>query len=431
MTIIFLAFRSVILQRKRYFLMFIAILVGFTLVTFVHSASYGALETVKAKAARYFSGHISITGYDNKKQILHEPETIIRKLAGADLPIRTIASRTIYYKNNASLFFAGESIRQRRLIGIDFEAERDELSRLEFLEGEIDDILENGDNGIFISEAAARILGARTGDDLMLYLTTDTGQYNTATLYIRGIFRETSLFGYVAYMRQQDLNRLLVRAPGSATDVAVYADAGVNHEQLLHDISGILAEEYKVLPYMPKKAALYEELAAVDWSQGPVLAPLTLDAHLDQITTIMDAVLVVTWFVLALFMVIVMVGILNTYRVLVYERTGEIGTLRALGMKRQDVRRMFLFEAFFLDISASFSGFVISFLLMKLISVINIGALPGAGIFTERGLLKPHISPELVGLTLLMMLVAVLAAAFGPAHKASRMAPADALRAEN
>ena len=430
MTTVFLALRSVILQRKRYMLMFIAILVGFTLVTFVHSASYGALEVVKTKAARYFSGHISITGYSNNKQILSNPQTVVDSLVTADLPIRTLATRTIYYKNNASLFFAGESIRQRRLIGIDFEAEQDELSKLEFLGGSIDNIIDDGKNGILISETAARLLGARTGDDVMIYLTTDTGQYNTATLYIKGIFRETSLFGYVAYMRQQDLNRMLVREPESATDIAVYAEAGENHNDLLMEISEILSIEHKVLPFMPTKADLYNELSEINWKEGPVLAPLTLDAHLAQITMILDAVLIITWFVLALFMMIVMVGILNTYRVLVYERTSEIGTLRAIGMNRRDVRTMFLCEAFFLDIAASFSGFVISLLFMKLVSMIDISGIPGAGLFTERGLLKPHMKPELVCITLIMMLIAVLIAAFGPANKASKMAPVDALRTE-
>jgi ABC-type lipoprotein release transport system permease subunit len=409
--------------------MFVAILAGFTLVTIIHSASYGALETVKTKAARYFSGHISITGYDNGKQVLHNPQDILDKLSAADLPIRTLASRTIYYKNNASLFFAGESIRQRRLIGIDFDREKDELSQLDFLEGSIEDIQINGENGIFISEAAAKILGARTGDDLMLYLTTETGQYNTATLYIRGVFRETSLFGYVAYMRQEDLNRLLVTESTAATDIAVYAEAGVNHDNLLKKIRELLAVDYQVLPFMPNKEALKEQLNN-EAGQEYVLAPLTLDAHLDEITAIMDAVLIVTWFVLALFMVIVMIGILNIYRVMVYERTGEIGTLRALGMQKQEVRRMFLFEALLLTLSASFSGFVISFVLMKLIGMINISALPGAGIFTEQGLLKLLINPELVVLTLFLMLGAVLTAALGPANKAAQMTPAEALRAE-
>ena len=428
--IIFLAFRSLLLQRKRYFLMALAIFFGFTLITVIHSLAYGALETVKLKAARYFSGHISITGYADGRQILADPEGVIDSLRSADLPVRTIASRTIYYRTNASLFFAGESIRQRRLIGIDFLAEEEELSNLEFLEGSIDNLADQGRNGILISEAAAHMLGARVGDSVMLYITTDTGQYNTATLYVRGIFRETSLFGYVAYMRQEDLNRLLLREPGSATDIALYAEPGVNHGRLLEAIREHLSSDYRILPHMPTKAALTEELARVDWENGPVLAPLTLDAHLDQITNIIDAFLAVAWFILVLFVLIVMVGILNTYRVLVYERTREIGTMRAMGMTREKVRWMFLLEAAMLAVFSILAGFIFSLFIMRLFTFVSLGILPGAGLFTDRGLLKPHIDAGMVALTFVMMLGAVVAAAYGPANRASRVPPAEALRTE-
>ena len=81
--------------------MFIGILIGFTLVTLIYSISYGALETIKTKAARYFSGHISITGYP----ILEDPEDVISIIKNSGLPIRTVAPRTIYYRENAALFF--------------------------------------------------------------------------------------------------------------------------------------------------------------------------------------------------------------------------------------------------------------------------------------------------------------------------------------
>ncbi len=412
--------------------MFFAILIGFSLVTFVHSLAYGSLETIKLKAARYFSGHISITGYGWGDKEIPDADELIDQLNNADLPVRTVVPRTVSYKTNASLFFAGNSIRQRRLVGIDFEAEQREFSSFDFLDGSIDAMLDGEENGILISEVAAKILGARSGDSLMLYLTTDTGQYNTATLYVKGIFRETSLFGYVAYMRQKDLNRLLVQKPDFATDIAIYTKAGVNNDLVIEDIRNILSENYNVLPRMQSKNELYRQLDSVDWREKRlVLAPLTLEAHLNQIKTIFDAVLIVTWFVLVLFMLIIMVGILNTYRVMVYERTSEIGTLRSLGMQRSQILGMFLLEAFFLDIIASFSGFVISYFLMKFIGIIDISRLPGAGLFTERGHITPHIDPVLVFLTLLLMLSAVLIAAFGPAYKASRMAPAQALRVDN
>ena len=408
--------------------MFLAIIVGFTLITLIHSISYGALETIRTKAARYFSGHISITGYVRQKQTLDDAEKIIHVINKADLPIRTISSRTIYYRQNASIFFGGESIRQRRLIGIDFEKEKRELSKLEFLNGSIEKILEDGDNGILISESAAEFLGARLGDSIMLYLTTDTNQYNTANLIIKGIFKETSLFGYVAYMNKNDLNRLLGRELTHATDIAIYTYPGTNDNRVIRDIRKVLSKEYRILPYMSSKSDLYKELKDNDKKDEIVLAPLTLDAHLDQIKSVLNAVQFITWSILFLFMLIVTVGILNTYRVLLIERIGEIGTLRAIGMQKTSVRRMFVLEAIIMGLFAILIGFFISAILIKVIAIVSLSDVPGAGLFSEQGHLHPLLEPVPVIATIVLMLMFVIVAAFSPAYKASKLNPAEALR---
>ena len=431
MTVFFMAARSLLLQRKRYTLIFITIVVGFALITVLHAATSGVLETVKTKAARYFAGHISITGYRNSIPYIAESAALIDRIEAIGLPIRTVAARTVYYYNNAALFFAGRSIRQRRFIGIDFNLEAQELANLQFLEGSLEGIIQDGRDGILISEAAAKLLGARVGDDIMLSLTNDSGQYSTSTLFVRGIFRETSLFGYSAYIRRQDLNRLLQQPPDFATDIAIYARQGVDHNRLMVILRAALADEFRLLPPLPTKAALNAELLANDWSLGPVLAPLTLDAHLNQITVMLDAFWAVTWFILVVFILVVMVGILNTYRVLVYERTREIGTMRALGMQHEAVRGMFLIEAALLALVASMVGFGLGVILLRFVGWLELSSVSGAGLVTDQGHLSPFIDVRLVCLTLVMMVGAVVLAASGPATRASRVSPAEALRATN
>ena len=432
MTVFFLALRNVLLQRRRYLLMFVAIVIGFTLVILVHSITYGALETVKTKAGRYFSGHISLTRYVHYIPHIDNPEEVIRKLEDSGLPIRTISPRTVHYRSDSKLLFNGESVRQRRLIGLDFNKEYDELSQMEFSEGSIDKMMEEDETmGILISEVAAEMLGVRVGDNMSLSLLTQTGQFNSATLIVKGIFRETSIFGYVAYINQKDLNSLLLKDAENATDIAVYFKRGTDEDTLLLNIRELLSEFDTLLPPMNSKTDLNRELKAMEDPTIPVWAPLTLEAHLDQITVIINAVKIVTWFIQLLFMLIIMVGILNTYRVLVYERTKEIGTLRAMGMTREEIRSMFLFEAFFLDLIASISGLVLFSVIIKILGLINIRELPGVGLFTEKGHLIPHMNISAIALTFIMMMAAVLIAAWGPAKRASCLSPVDAMREEN
>jgi len=430
MTVFLLALRNLLLQRKRYLMIGMAVLTGFALITVISGAAYGAMDTVKAKAARYFSGHVSVTGYINGANGIGDPARVETLLRESALDIRTISRRTAYNRNDASLFFGGETVRQRKLLGVTFDDEKDELADLDFSEGSIDAMLgDGGKDGILISASAAGIMGCRVGDDLNLYLTTDSGQYNTATLIVRGIFSETSLFGYVAYMRNEDLNRLILRAPDAATDLALYADSGVDVGALAEDVRLLLGTEFAVYPTLKTKEDLYAAMAAD--SAGQKVAVLTLDAHLAQIKSILDAFLIITYFVLALFVLIVMVGILNTYRVIVYERTREIGTMRALGMRRSSVSALFIYEALGLAVLASMGGLVAGFVVLQALRLVNLGTIPAAGMFTDRGHLSFYLAPRVLLLNLAIMVGGVVTAALGPARKASMVNPADAMRGES
>lgn len=410
--------------------MFMAITIGYSLILTVNSMTSGAMETVKNKAARYFSGHISITGYNAGYPVLEESQDIIDTINDTELPIRTISQRTVYYRSDASLFFNGDSISQRRLIGIDFSREYYELSELDFLEGSVDELLKNQNTpGIIISDIAAGILGAKIGDDVSLYMTTDSGQYNSTSLIVRGIFRETSLFGYVAYINRKDLNLLMQKDVDFATDIALYTEKGSNPAKISKKIERLLSKTNTILT-IAKKKDLSARLS--EYREGEqVLALLTLDVHLDQIKTIMDAINIVTWVIQVLFMLLVMVGILNTYRVLVFERTKEIGALRAMGMTQKEVRFLFLFEASFLDISASFIGFIVFRGLILIIRHIDMSKIPGSGLFTDKSNLLPFIELKYLIVTAILMLSAVLIAAWSPSSSASRLSPVDAMREEN
>ena len=198
---LFLAVMNLFLQKKRYALLFIASMLGFAFITVLTGTAYGCMETVMIKGARYFSGHVSVTGYLKKDRFIENPDNLISYIKESALPLRNISKRTLYTGKEARLYFGGNSVRLRRQIGIDFSSESGELEGLPFIEGGIDNMAgETGRNGIIISSAASRLLGARLGDDVSLYLKADNGQHNTATMVVRGIFDETSIFGYATYL---------------------------------------------------------------------------------------------------------------------------------------------------------------------------------------------------------------------------------------
>lgn len=423
------ALRNLFLQRKRYALMALAVAVGFMLITVLTGLSYGALETIKTKAARYFSGHIIVYGFDEEEMSLPDSKEYIKIINKSRIPLRTVSPRTIYYGKEVRLFFGGNYIRLLRIIGADFEREGKELAKLPFAEGGIQEMTgPEGENGIIISTEAARLLGARLGDDVIIYLRTEQGQYNTANMVVKGIFDEANIFGYAAYIGQKELNRLMDMPEDWSTEIAVYTKEGSNITLLAERLRLEFAKTKAVFPTIHDRHEFSDYRSENRGNKEKTAAIMTVNAQLEQLKSLLDAFLLCTYFVLFIFLVIVMIGILNTYRVIVYERTREIGTMRAIGMQASDVKRIFLYEAAALALIASAFGFILGLVTFHFVGLFDLSKVTAAGMFTENGALQYFIGFRSVALNLLFMLAAVIAAAWRPADQASKMPPAQALR---
>lgn len=104
----------------------------------------------------------------------------------------------------------------------------------------------------------------------------------------------------------------------------------------------------------------------------------------------------------------------------VYERTREIGVLRAVGWTRRQVLGMIIFESLGLSIVAALIG-----TLFGVILTLVIASLPAVA-----GLIQPHFS---VGVFAIAWAVALAVGVFGgayPAYRAARLTPMEALRYE-
>jgi len=423
------ALRNLFLQRRRYALMALAVAVGFMLITVLTGLSYGALETIKTKAARYFSGHIIVYGFENTGMSIPDSKSYVDIINHSRLPFRTVSPRSVYYGKEVRLFFGGNYIRLLRVIGADVETEGKELSKLPFVEGGIEGLSgPEGKNGIIISTEAARLLGARLGDDVIIYLKTEEGQYNTENMIVKGIFDETNIFGYAAYMNREELNIIMDKDPGWATEIAVYAKEGSNIPLITERLRLEFAKTKDVFPAIHTRHDFSEYRSGNRGNDKEVAAVMSVNAQLEQLKSLLDAFLLCTYFVLFIFLVIVMIGILNTYRVIVYERTREIGTMRAIGMQASDVKRIFLYEAAALALVASAFGFILGLVTFHFVGLFDLSKVTAAGMFTENGRLQYFIGLRSVALNLLFMMAAVVAAAWRPADQASKMPPAQALR---
>ena len=111
----------------------------------------------------------------------------------------------------------------------------------------------------------------------------------------------------------------------------------------------------------------------------------------------------------------------------VIERTSEIGTSMAIGVRRNGILRLFLWEGALLGLIGGLVGIVGGVLIGQAISSIGITMPPPPGM--ARGYIgQISISPGLALDGFLLAFVTTLLASIFPAWKASRMNVVDALR---
>ena len=115
-----------------------------------------------------------------------------------------------------------------------------------------------------------------------------------------------------------------------------------------------------------------------------------------------------------------MIGII-TY-VSVVERVKEIGVLRSLGARKQDVRNLFNAETFIIGLTAGLIGIAISYLLCIVISLV-LESLTGIGGIASLPALTAFI---MVCVSVVLTLISGLI----PAQSAAKKDPVIALRTE-
>ena len=125
---------------------------------------------------------------------------------------------------------------------------------------------------------------------------------------------------------------------------------------------------------------------------------------------------------------IVLFTVGNTMSMAVMERTAEIGTLRAMGLRRSGIRRLFMSEALVLGVIGAAAGVVAALAVAWLVNHAGLTWLPPGQVdpvpLTVRVWGE---SKMMLGTAGLLVLVAVLSA-WWPARRAARMLIVDALR---
>ena len=133
-------------------------------------------------------------------------------------------------------------------------------------------------------------------------------------------------------------------------------------------------------------------------------------------------------FISTIIAIVVLFTVTNAMGMSVVERTGEIGTSRAMGVRRQGIRKQFLTEGSLIGIVGATIGVVLAYAVAYAINHSSLTWNP-PGQASRIPLRVYLIGAEwLIVLTWIGLLVVSALAALVPANRAARMVVVDALR---
>ena len=127
-----------------------------------------------------------------------------------------------------------------------------------------------------------------------------------------------------------------------------------------------------------------------------------------------------SWATSAIAMVLGSLGVLNTMMMSVFERTKEIGILRALGWRRTRVLNLILGESVMLGLAGAVLGSVLAFLGVKALVQFPM----------TRSFINPNLPPTVLALGIVLGVGLSFFGGFYPALRASALDPTEALRHE-
>ena len=433
-----IAFRNLNRQKKRSFLLGGAIAFGVMIVTLINGFAGAFSTNVAENFSHLMAGHIFISGAE-KSATGGEEIAVIRDDAALAAAIEASGIDASYVTRRSefsgTLIFEGKKIRTN-VSGVELDRELYLRERLMLKEGSWEAM--SDPQAIILSEKIAAKLDAQVGDRILVQMKTVTGQNNVGELVLAGISHDAGIFGQMfSYAALPYVNELLGLAPGEYQSMGILLPALKQTEPAGDRLYAALSESVSVFERGKKDEngamtpfqKLISEQSKEEW-QGVRYRMFTINEALAQIQQIVSALDTAAGVILVVLFVIIMVGISNTFSMVMFERIREIGTMRAIGVQRGGVRSMFLFEALFLALGGAVAGILAALVVMGGISLIDFGMDSPAFLILKNGHMSFFLPPLRALLNIGVIAALTLLAVASPAEKAARLEPAEALRTQ-
>lgn len=440
------AFRNISRQKKRSFLLAGAIAFGMLVITLLNALTGGVVGNLRVNFSHALGGHVFIMGreFTSGGQIIFKirPDERLDHLLTEHAP--NIEAMTKRSRAMPTLIF-GSKQTMHLLYGVDFVEEDRLLDSLVVTDGSLETV-SGREEAIILPKPVGERLGVQPGETILAKLETLTGQQNVGEFLVQAFIEDQEQFGLsAAYANRAYLNKLLDLGADEYQMLNMFVKdldeleglardfrqglktpeelAEAEFEEVQED-DGVLSITVGGVPITPMSEP--EEIRPWDGTRYEIMHINQIMEPVEQMVGVLNKVALAIFLIL---LVVTMVGITNTFRMIMIERTREIGTMRAFGMQRKQVRNIFLWEAVFLGLLGGAAGVVLSGLLAFVLGSVTFNPDPSLQFFLNQGQITFTFAPHNIMFNLVLVILTSLLAAYLPARAAARLSPLEALGA--
>jgi ABC-type antimicrobial peptide transport system permease subunit len=147
---------------------------------------------------------------------------------------------------------------------------------------------------------------------------------------------------------------------------------------------------------------------------------LTIPVYLSEVADLLGAMRIITYFLYAMMLLIIFVSALVTWRLVLRERSRELGTMRAIGFYGADLRYVLITETLGLALVSLAAGFFLSLFFSWLVTHIPFSWFPSFEIFMKDGKLRSLYLPGTMLVNVTAVFAVLIFAVWEPAFRSSR-----------
>jgi putative ABC transport system permease protein len=425
-----IALRSLFQHRRRTIFLITAIACVTGLLVLLNGLSAGVSETMIRAATTLSTGHVNVGGFFKYTSNQGAPVvTEYEKLAEVIRKNVPEMQSWVHRGRSWAKIVSDAGSVQAGVTGIDIKNEPDFKRVIRVVSGRIEDLAEP--NTMLVFESQVERLKVKVGDAVTLSAQTNTGAANTVDCRIVAIAKDMGLMSKFGTFTPVETTRNLYKLrPDTTGVIQIYlkprfvADAAAIAARLRTTLekSGYQVMDPEAKPFWMKFQSINRE----DW-RGQKLDVTTWDDEISFLTWTLKVINVLKLVLLTILIAIVVTGIMNTMWIAIRERTREIGTLRAIGMQRWGVLRLFLFESFQMGVLGTLAGTLGSVAVAELVNHANIKVPLSVQMFLMSEQLCLSVHASMLAVSCLWITAITTLAALYPAYRAARLPPVSAM----